>query len=430
MDPSWYARCSQTSHRGCLLLNGNGAGPKPPTGGRSYRRPQRLYIYNEPKPLSLPNFPLFRRLASHGVVLSVALGAAAMASPSLFEFSSAPFSPPSLPDWPALVRTVAPVESITIDPGKLDVAVDAATPSDSPKPEPAKTIVTVAGNLQKQTAPVTEAAAPAPEKKKDGSRDTIQQYTIQSGDTLSGIAEKFGLTTQSVIWANTFDNPNALPLGINIKVPPVSGVLHVVKSGDTLASIADRYKVEMSDIVGFRANKLADPNALVLSQEIMVPHGVKPIDALPATRLASTSPATTSAPGPAQPVPAQPQAGGALQWPTYGPIFTFFSGGHRGLDISPPYGTPVYAAESGVVIEATTAYQYWAYGTTIIIDHGNGLQTQYSHLSALLVSPGQRVNRGDAVGRVGTTGVATGPHLHFEVHQSGAAINPLNFLPR
>ncbi len=352
-----------------------------------------------------------------------------MASPSLFDFSSAPFSPPSLPDWPAFVQAAAPVESITIAPGKIDVAVDAATLTDSPKPEPAKTIVTVQGNLQKQTAPVTEAAAPAQEKK-DGSRDAIQQYTIQSGDTLSGVAEKFGLTTQSVIWANTLDNPNALKLGTDIKIPPVSGVLHVVKAGDNLASIADRYKVEISDIVGFSTNKITDPNALVLSQEIMVPHGVKPIDTLPATRLASTtSPAATTAPAPAQPVPAQPQAGGALQWPTYGPIFTFFSGGHRGLDISPPYGTPVYAAEGGVVVDASTGYNA-GYGTTVIVDHGNGLQTQYSHLSAMLVSPGQQVSRGDALGRVGTTGIATGPHLHFEVHQGGMALNPLNFLPR
>ena len=117
-----------------------------------------------------------------------------------------------------------------------------------------------------------------------------------------------------------------------------------------------------------------------------------------------------------------------MAWPTYGPIYNWFSGGHKGIDISPSYGTPVGAADGGVVVSAS--YSRYDYGYYIIIDHGNGYQTWYAHLSQILVSQGQRVGRGELVGRVGMTGYATGPHLHFEVRLGGVPINPLNLLPR
>ncbi|MSQ10704.1 MAG: M23 family metallopeptidase [Dehalococcoidia bacterium] len=303
-----------------------------------------------------------------------------------------------------------------------------------PQPqEPPKAITTVQGTLQKPSGLIDPAATDKAAEKKASSREVVVSYTIAEGDTLSGVAERFGLTTQTLIWANSSSRPDTLTLGSELRIPPVSGVLHKVNPGDTLLTLAGRYKVEVTDITGFSANKINNPDALVLGQEITVPRGVKPIDS-PPTRLAAAQPAPAAqspAAAPAAPrqLPAQPVSGGMLQWPTYGPIFTFFGGGHRGLDISPPYGTPVYAAEAGVVVEASAGYNA-GYGTTVIINHGNGLTTMYAHLSALAVSIGQQVGRGEHIGNVGTTGRATGPHLHFEVHQSGGALNPLNFLPR
>lgn len=372
-------------------------------------------------------------------MLSVALGATFVASPSLFEFSEAPFSPPQLPDWSSVAPASqpAPVQLIRIESGTAATIAAEAT-VDMPQPQEApKAITTVQGTLQKPSGLVDPAVTEKAAEKKASTREAVVSYTIAEGDTLSGVAERFGLTTQTLIWANSIGTPNALTLGSELRIPPVSGVLHKVNPGDTLLTLAERYQVEVTDITGFSANKINNPDALVLGQEITVPRGVKPIDP-PPTRLAAASPAPAAqspapaaAPAPAAPrqLPAQPVSGGMLQWPTYGPIFTFFGGGHRGLDISPPYGTPVYAAEAGVVAEASTGYNA-GYGTMVMINHGNGLTTMYAHLSAIAVSPGQQVARGEHVGNVGTTGRATGPHLHFEVHQGGGALNPLNFLPR
>ena len=134
---------------------------------RGYRKPQRVFIYNQPRSTTLPQVPLFSRLASHGLVLSVALVAAAAASPSLFDFPDAPFSAPSLPDWSATAQKV-PVESITIEPATLAAAMDPASTavtSEAPKAETAKTLITVQGNLQKQPAPMTEPVAPQADRK-------------------------------------------------------------------------------------------------------------------------------------------------------------------------------------------------------------------------------------------------------------------------
>ena len=95
---------------------------------------------------------------------------------------------------------------------------------------------------------------------------------------------------------------------------------------------------------------------------------------------------------------------------------------HTGLDYPAPRGTPVVAARTGVV---TVARWLAGYGNTVAIRHKLGASTLYAHLSAILVRPGERVAAGQPVGRVGATGSATGPHLHFELRVRGAAIDPL-----
>jgi murein DD-endopeptidase MepM/ murein hydrolase activator NlpD len=100
---------------------------------------------------------------------------------------------------------------------------------------------------------------------------------------------------------------------------------------------------------------------------------------------------------------------------------------HSGVDISAPAGTPVHAAADGIVLHA----QFMGgYGRLVVIDHGNGLQTYYAHMSRFGVVPGQEIRQGDVVGFVGMSGRSTGPHLHYEVRLRGSAENPIRYLGR
>lgn len=117
--------------------------------------------------------------------------------------------------------------------------------------------------------------------------------------------------------------------------------------------------------------------------------------------------------------------GGNLDWPAYGPITQYFSGGHRAIDIGARSGSTIVAADDGIV---TFCGSQGGYGRMIIIKHSNGISTRYAHCSSINVSSGQSVMRGQAIGTVGSTGRSTGPHLHFEVMAGGAQLNPLNYL--
>ena len=370
---------------------------------------QRIYIpRRRPAPakrtprFSPPSGLSVSRFASHGLVLSVALGVAFLTGNTFSFIPTNPAPATQLPAWPQQARPAAPGVPVGID----------------------------QQYVQKAPVPVTQSAAAIAQAAADVAANKVRDYTIQDGDTIYGLAAKFGVTAQTIVWANSLANADRLALETQIKVPSTSGVLHTVKEGDTLSSIAQKYSATREEILGFKGNEIKDADALALGMEIMVPGGVKPVEA--PIRLASAQPSLNPAPRAAAaplPVAAPPAtATGQMTWPTYGPIYSWFSAGHKGLDISPSYGTPVSAADSGVV--ASTTYDRWGYGYLITVDHGNGYSTWYAHLSEILVSPGQRVGRGEVVGRVGMSGYATGPHLHFEVRAGGVPVNPLNVLPR
>lgn len=116
-----------------------------------------------------------------------------------------------------------------------------------------------------------------------------------------------------------------------------------------------------------------------------------------------------------------------FSWPTTGPLFTYFSEWHRGLDIGARFGSPVFATRGGFV--SATENQAWGLGTHIGLKHDNSWKSVYGHLSVISVKPGEKVSKGDLIGCVGSTGQSTGPHLHFELHQSDEPKNPLNYLP-
>ncbi len=239
---------------------------------------------------------------------------------------------------------------------------------------------------------------------------TPTKYRVADGDTVGEIAERFGISSNTVMWANNISDPSSLQIGEELLILPVSGVLHTVAKGDNLNDLALTYGVTPESIAEF--NALADPSMLQLGQKLIVPDGK-----IGATRVTSSR---GSSPAPA--------ATGSFRWPAGGSITQYFGeDGHTGLDLASPAGSPVYAAESGVVVTALKLG--YGYGWHLVIDHGNGYTTLYGHLSAFNVDYGERVIKGDRIGSVGNTGLSTGPHLHFELTRGGVRVNPLKYLP-
>lgn len=250
-------------------------------------------------------------------------------------------------------------------------------------------------------------------------RSEIINYTVQKGDTLSGIAKKFGISEDTIKWENDLTD-DSITVGDSLKILPVTGIAHKVASGDTIYTISKKYSSNPQAIVDFPFNDFADPQtfSLVVGQTIIVPDGVQP-QAAP-VYIARRGPTTTS-----------PRAvsGAGFSWPVQGTMNQYYSWYHRAVDLGAPLGTPVVAAQSGTVSEAIAGGWNYGYGTHIIISGDNGYQTLYAHMSSLNVSAGQKVTAGSTVvGWVGLTGRTTGAHLHFEVRSGGNFYDPLSFL--
>lgn len=265
----------------------------------------------------------------------------------------------------------------------------------------------------------TTAAAVAPPRRE------IREHEIVSGDTLIAIAVLYDVSVETLLWANDLRATTLLKLGDKLKIPPVDGLLYRVKDGDSLSWVASHHNVPVETITGYTENDLADANKLTVGKLLMIPGAARPAP-VAAQVVQAFIRAADPAPAPAPARVINPNSG--LVWPTYGPIFTYFGGYHAGIDISPPYGTPVVAAAAGVV----SAVNWWnySYGFHITIDHGSGVSTLYAHMSQILVGAGESLAQGQMIGRVGSTGRSTGPHLHFEVLQNDSPVNPLNVLPR
>ncbi len=266
----------------------------------------------------------------------------------------------------------------------------------------------------------------------DGSSQ-LRSYKVREGDTLTGIASRMDVSMMTIWWANKLKSKDDLKIGQVLVIPPVDGLVATVKTGDTLDSIAAANKVDAAEIVSM--NGLTD-ETLVIGQVLILPDargkGIatpKPTKR-PTVRVATVSRPSTRGGSSVRP-PAQ-YSGGAFAWPVAGGyISQYYHYGHPALDIAGDYGLGVKAAASGTVIFAGWksnggGYQIW-------IAHGSGLYTTYNHLSAVAVSTGERVGRGEFIGRLGTSGWATGPHLHFEVWRGGiwnggSRGNPLAYL--
>ena len=250
----------------------------------------------------------------------------------------------------------------------------------------------------------------------------IIDYAVQDGETLSQIAGKYNLKVDTLLWANGIDSEKTpIRVGQTLKIPPVDGVIHKVKKGETVYSVAKKYETNPQGLVDYPFNTFTNDEtfALAVGQVLMVPDGVMP-------ELKQVAPQSSLA------KILTPDAGvvsaiGSFVWPASGGISQGYRFYHKAIDISNKSGGSILAADSGRVTVAGWPDNY-GYGNRVMIDHGNGYQTLYGHMSKVSVVPGQSVNRGDVIGQMGSTGRSTGVHLHFEIRTGAGLQNPLNYL--
>jgi len=252
-------------------------------------------------------------------------------------------------------------------------------------------------------------------------RDKTIIYTVKPGDTISTIAEEYEITVSTILWENNLTAYSIIRPGDELAILPVSGISYTVAKGESLSSIAKKYNVPEQEIL--ETNKIADASALTVGLKLIIPGGTKINYPKYQPRIFTGLTAITELvknPG-AKPVP-----GNKMNWPTVGYTITqYYSWRHMAVDIANKVGIPVYAADAGVI-----EYIGWGtgYGNQIVIDHGGGKKTRYGHLSKFYVAKGEKVDKGESIGAIGSTGWSTGPHLHFEVIINGRKYNPLNYI--
>ena len=240
---------------------------------------------------------------------------------------------------------------------------------------------------------------------------SYKNYTVKSGDTISGITKKFGLRNLStLISINDIGNVRQLAAGQKLKIPSIDGVIYTVKSGDTLDNIISKNNISLEAMLD--VNDLSSKE-LQVGQQLFLP-GV-----------ALDSMTLRNAMGDLFKMP----IAAPFRWTSmYGPRIDPIAGHesfHTGVDMACPTGTPILASMSGRVTKTGVTR---VYGNYVIIDHGNGYQTLYAHMSKIIAKEGQWVNQGTRIGLVGSTGYSTGPHLHFTVYKNGQLIDPMSVL--
>ncbi|MCX6778637.1 MAG: M23 family metallopeptidase, partial [Candidatus Magasanikbacteria bacterium] len=251
-----------------------------------------------------------------------------------------------------------------------------------------------------------------------GGRREIIKYVVQSGDSIPSIATRFQISLETIYTENKLTSRSIIRPGDVLTVLPISGVTHKVKKGDTWAKIAATYKADSQKIIDFN---LLGEGELPVGETIIIPEGRAPVVVV--SRPASTKPAQTTIGRPS----AIRGAGEGMLWPTTARrISQYFGWRHTGIDIALPLGTPIYAADDGVVEKS--GWNTGGYGYMILINHGNGIKTRYGHNSKLYVSVGEQVSKGDTISLMGSTGRSTGSHLHFEVIVNGVVVNPFLYV--
>lgn len=237
-------------------------------------------------------------------------------------------------------------------------------------------------------------------------------YTVQKGDCLWSIAEKLNVEIDLLAFANKMDTEDVLQEDTELVIPEDNKITYTVGQGDTLWGLAKKFNTTVASLVS--ENGTAILETLMTEQEIVIPvQG--PIEE---TNRQETSPVM----------------GGSIpeldSWPVMGTLSSGFGKRwgrmHKGIDIAADTGEPIRAVQGGIVVFAGNR---GTYGKTVIINHGDGFRSLYAHTSKLKVSSGERVEEGQVIALVGSSGRSTGPHLHLELLYQGQPVNPEKYLP-
>jgi murein DD-endopeptidase MepM/ murein hydrolase activator NlpD len=272
-------------------------------------------------------------------------------------------------------------------------------------------------------------------------RVDVMTYTVEAGDSVFQIAEKFSLKPETILWGNfdtLADNPHRLRPGQELNILPVNGTYHEWRKGESFTRVAEYYGVDPMAIVEWPGNPLDIYNFDVEDPQIepgtmlIVPGGARELVDYGPPAITRDNPAiaATYGPGHCGTIYQGAVGVGVFRWPTTERWISGYDynpgANHPAIDIAGSIGNPVWAADNGVVVYA--GWSNYGYGNLIVVDHGNGWQTLYAHLNSIAVGCGQSVNQGQAIGALGSTGNSSGAHLHFEMIYSGSKVNPWNFL--
>lgn len=320
-----------------------------------------------------------------------------------------------------------------------DAALAAALPTATPTVAPPQYTIQAASLYAGGIPRLAMLHTIIPEKP----RVDVFQYTVVQGDTIFGIAEKFNLKPETVLWGNLYvlsDDPHRLQPGQVLNILPINGVYHKWSAGEGLNGVSKFYGVKPEDIVNYPGNHLdaksigdfANPN-IKPGTMLIVPGGKRQFVTWSAPLIPRKNPAVARylGPGACGTIMDGAVGTGTFVWPT---SLHYLSGfdyspetNHPAIDIAGQIGNPIYAVDSGVVVYA--GWNDWGYGNMVVIDHGNGWQSLYAHQSVINVGCGVSVEQGQIIGNVGSTGNSSGPHLHFELMYNGAKVNPHDYLP-
>ncbi len=327
----------------------------------------------------------------------------------------------------------------------------ASRPADkgAPGAPQAATPTASAGALKTSSIPVDQSSAGILRQtnihtnKPERPRQEVISYIVQSGDTIIGISQKYGLQPQTILFSNygaLLDNPDNLQPSQKLNILPVDGTYYQWQEGDGLNGVAKFFGVQPDEIVNYPGNHL-DPTSvgdyshpnIKAGTWLIVPGGTRQFVTWSAPWTTRTNPAIAQVLGPGF---CSPVTGGLTGNRTFiYPVAEHRLSGfkyeprinHFGVDFAANLGQGVYATEAGVIVYA--GWNNYGYGNMIMIDHGDGFQSLYAHLSDIGVSCGESVNQGQAIGAAGNTGHSSGAHLHFEIRTLSNPINPWDVLP-
>jgi murein DD-endopeptidase MepM/ murein hydrolase activator NlpD len=329
---------------------------------------------------------IFKRWMSFGVLtiatLSPLLAFSGTANAGLFSFVAEMFGSQ---------EASAKVETTSSGSTSQKIALLQAAVNPDPNPHKAGEVLPVNGDVL-----VPDLAAADAIGGSDELNTQISVYTVREGDNLSTIAQMFGVSVNTIMWANDIARSSSIQVGQTLVILPVSGINYKVQKGDTIRGIVAKYKADLDEVLSY--NGLSVDSTLAVGDTIIIPDAE--LQTVTPTRTTSN---TASVPS------------GYYMRPIKIGVRSQGVHGHNGVDLAAPVGTPIYASAGGRVIASVTGGWNGGYGNYVIISHANGTQTLYAHTAKNFVALGQVVEKGGQIASIGMTGKTTGPHVHFEI---------------